>query len=297
MSGPLPVDGGPNGRTPGRGEPLEARLCQVVGVNQNYVSGTGTQYHVQVEDRGPLVDPVTEACVRRVNLIIYANYGEPNARIIYGHDYDWDDIRTSEYNRLMEDRIKELTAAAREIIEEKELRQIGRIKSLIRRYYHTKDDAVKREFEDANALYPFLFSRAWAELRRERDVRQIQARVEEPVPVPQAATVPPDDISMLVEAEPLPEAEDVLYPLDPELRERVIEIERVITDIDAGVVELKGRGAADDILVQTCRKLIARAREILAGKEPSEITTRRLDMMRQSLLTTWKQIQSRLKSH
>jgi hypothetical protein len=277
-----------------RAEPLDARLCQVGGVNQNYVSGTGTQYHVQVEDRGPLVDPLTEGCVRRVNLIIYANYGEPNARIIYGHDYDWDDVRTADYNRLMEERIQRLTTAAREIIEEKELRQVGRIKSLIRRYYHTKDDAVKREFEDANALYPFLFARAWAELRREREERQTQARVAEAPAVPDTV-VSPDDISMLVEVEPL--SEEVLYPLDPELRERVIEIERVITDIDAGVGELRARGAADDILVQTCRKLIARAREILVGKEPSEVTTRRLDMMRQSLLTTWKQIQSRLKSH
>jgi hypothetical protein len=265
-----------------------------VGVNQNYISGTGTQYHVQVEDRGPVLDAVTESHVRRVNLIIYANYGEPNARIIYGHDYDWDDVRTAEYNRLMEDRVKELTAAAREIIEEKEQRQIGRIKSLIRRYYHTKDEAVKKEFEDANALYPFLFSRAWADLRREREDRQLQTRLAELVPtLPEPAA--PEDITSLVEAEPLPE--EVVYPLDPELRERVIEIERVITDIDKGVDELRARGAADDILVQTCRKLIARAREILAGKEPSEISTRRLDTMRQTLLTTWKQIQSRLKSH
>jgi hypothetical protein len=293
VTGPFAQDGDSGQRrTPSNGEVLEARLCQVVGVNQNYVSGTGTQYHVQVEDRGPILDAVSEASVRRVNLIIYANYGEANARIIYGHDYDWDDVRTTDYNRLMEDRVKALTAAAREIIEEKEERQIGRIKSLIRRYYHTKDEAVKREFEDANALYPFLFSRAWAELRQERAERQAQTRPAETT-VTQAPPV--DEIEALVEAEPLPE--EVLYPLDPELRERVIEMERVITDIDAGVEELRTRGAADDILVQTCRKLIARAREILAGKEPAEVTTRRLDTMRQTLLTTWKQIQSRLRTH
>ena len=295
MSGPFSINGG-SGPSPTRSatEPLEPRLCQVVGVNQNYLSTTGTQYHVQVEDRGPVLDPVSECHVRRVNLIIYANYGEANARIIYGHDYDWDDVRTVEYNHLMEERVKELTAAAREIIEEKEARQIGRIKSLIRRYYHTKDEAVKKEFEDANALFPFLFSRAWGELKREREDRQMQLRLAELVPTASEAA-PPEDITSLVEAEPLPE--DILYPLDPELRERVIEIERVITDIDSGITELRSRGAADDILVQTCRKLIARAREILAGKEPSEITTRRLDTMRQTLLTTWKQIQSRLKSH
>jgi hypothetical protein len=91
-------------------------------------------------------------------------------------------------------------------------------------------------------------------------------------------------------------AEDVLYPLDPELRERVIEIERVLNDISAGIEELRARGAADDILVQTCHKLEERARGILAGKEPSEATTRRLDSVGQTLLTTWKQIQSRLKA-
>jgi hypothetical protein len=79
------------------------------------------------------------------------------------------------------------------------------------------------------------------------------------------------------------------------MRERVIEIERVLTDIASGIEELRSRGAADDILIQTCRKLEERAREILAGKEPSEVTTRRLDSMRQTLLTTWKQIQSRMR--
>jgi hypothetical protein len=286
----LPLEASPTDATGGPEVALDAQRCQVVGTNQNYASSSGTQYHIQIEDRGPVLDRVTETLVRRVNLIIYANYGERNAHIVYGHDYDWDDVRTAGYNRLIEERITEMTAAARVIIEEKEERQVVRIKHFIRRYYRTREEDAKREFEQANALFPFLFSRAWAELRRERDDRHLQSRAAEP----------PSALEALLSEEPVAEVEippeDVLYPLDPELRERVIEIERVLNDISTGLQELRGRGAADDILLQTCRKLEDRAREILAGREPSEVSTRRLDSMRQTLLTTWKQIQSRLRT-
>jgi hypothetical protein len=286
----LPFEASPTDATGGPDVVLEPQRCQVVGINQNYASSSGTQYHIQIEDRGPVLDRVTETLVRRVNLIIYANYGERNAHIVYGHDYDWDDVRTADYNRLIEERITEMTAAARVIIEEKEERQVVRIKHFIRRYYRTRDEGAKREFELANALFPFLFSRAWAELRRERDERHLQSRTAEP----------PSALEALLSEEPVTEVEappeDVLYPLDPELRERVIEIERVLNDIRAGLQDLRARGAADDILLQTCRKLEDRAREILAGREPSEVSTRRLDSMRQTLLTTWKQIQSRLRA-
>jgi hypothetical protein len=284
------MEGSQAGVVPASSGLLDAQRCQVVGVNQNYTSSSGTQYHIQIEDRGPVLDRVTEASVRRVNLIIYVNYGEPNAHILYGHDYDWDDVRTAEYNRLIEERVKELAAAARVIIEEKEERQVVRIKHFIGRYYRTRDEAAKREFESANALFPFLFSRAWAELKHERNARQSQAKADE-------AHSP---LEALLSEEPAVEAEapaeEVLYPLDAELRERVIEIERVLNDIGSGLEDLRARGAADDILVQTCRKLEERARGILAGREPSEVTTRRLDSMGQTLLTTWKQIQSRLKT-
>jgi hypothetical protein len=290
LNPPVPIDASQAGAAAPPNGLLDVQRCQVVGVNQNYASSSGTQYHIQVEDRGPVLDRVTETLVRRVNLIIYANYGEPNAHILYGHDYDWDDVRTAEYNRLIEERVKDLAAAARVIIEEKEERQVVRIKHFIRRYYRTRDEGAKREFELANALFPFLFSRAWAELKRERDARQSQA----------SAAEQPGPLEALLAEEPVSEtevaAEEVQYPLDPNLREYVIEIERVLNDISAGLDELRNRGAADDILLQTCRKLKERAREILAGREPSEVTTRRLDSMRQTLLTTWKQIQSRLKA-
>jgi hypothetical protein len=88
----------------------------------------------------------------------------------------------------------------------------------------------------------------------------------------------------------------VLYPLDPELRQRVMEIERVIIELGQDLHKLRQQGGADDILLQTCRKLVQRAKESLSGKEPSEFNARRLDMTRNSLITTWRQVRSRIRA-
>lgn len=259
---------------------LDRRLCQVGGRNENYVSRSGTLYHYQIEDRGPVVDAVTDAEVRRVNLIVYANYGEPNARIIHGRDYDFPDLRTAEHNRFVEQRIVEIAAEARAVVEDREERQVARIKGLLREYYLTKDEGVKRQFEEANQLYPFLFSRAFRELKAEKE----GAAPQQPVP-PQPA--PP--VEETVDAPSL----DVVYPLEKELREKVIEIERIIIELGHDLQVLKQRGKADDILLQTCRKLVLRAKESLAGRD-AEFSVRRLEMTRNSLMTTWRQVKSRL---
>lgn len=266
-------------RRPPSASPLHRKLCQVVGVNQNYTSTSGTLYHIQVEDRGPVLDRVSEQEVRRVNLIVYTSYGEPNARILLGRDQDFDDVRTAEHNRFIETKVKELAEQARGLVDEHESRQIARIKGLLRDYHQTKDESAKKEFEAANALYPFLFSRAWKELRDEK------AR-----PAGAALAAPPP------EAEPEAAPSDVVYPLDPELRERVLELERVIGQLGRDLGKLKESGAADDILLQTCRKLVLRAKETLRGAVPSHFNVRRLDMTLGSLLTTWKQVKSRLKA-
>ena len=259
---------------------LDRRLCQVVGLNQNYTSATRTSYHIQIEDRGPVRDRVTEREVRRVNLIIYANYGEPNARIVFGRDHDFDDLRTQEHNRFVAQKIGELAAEARRVIEEKEQKLIARIKALVREYHQTRAEATKREFEVVKAAFPLLFSRAWGELKTER----IGAAGP---PVPTAAPAP--------ELEPEAPLEEVVYPLDTELREQVMEIERIIIQLGQDLQRLKAQGRSDDILLQTCRKLVARAKESLSGQEPSQYNTKRLDMMRNSLLTTARQVRSRLK--
>jgi hypothetical protein len=269
------TDGSPSGGL------LAKHLCQVGGLNQNYLSETGTLYHIQIEDRGPVMDPVSEEMVRRVNLIVYANYGEPNARIILGRDHDFADLRTQEQNRHVEQQIQGLALEARRVVEQKERVRIVRIKSLIREYHQTKSEEVKREFEEANAVYPFLFSRAWLELRQEKP-RPAEA------PVPEAPSSPPAPAEAA--------DEEIVYPLDPEMRERVIEIERLLGELHRDVEQLRAKGRADDILLQTCRKLVARARESICGREPSEFNSRRLEVTRNSLTTTWKQVQSRLKA-
>jgi hypothetical protein len=233
--------------------PLDRRLCQVGGVNHNVVSASGSVYHVQVEDRGPVLDPVAEREVRRLNVIIYANYGEPRARIIHGRDHDFEDQRTPAHNRYIEEQVQRLALEARDVIQQWEDRTVMRIKALIRQYYDTRSEDVKREFEDANASFPFLFSR--------------------------------------------PEGtEEILYPLDEDLRGLVMELERIIIELGHDLHRLREQGHVDDILMQTCRKLVSRAKESLSGKEATEFNARRLEMTRNSLMTTWKQVRSRVKT-
>ena len=103
-----------------------------------------------------------------MNVIVYANYGEQNAQIVHGRDHDYPDIRSHAHNTFIKSRIADLAAEARRVIEEAEQKQVMRIKCLIREYYLTKSEAVKKEFEEANTVFPFLFSRAFLELRMER---------------------------------------------------------------------------------------------------------------------------------
>jgi hypothetical protein len=70
----------------------------------------------------------------------------------------------------------------------------------------------------------------------------------------------------------------------------------VIVGLGSDLRTLKQHGTADDILLQTCRKLVMRAKETLRVGSPTDFDVRRLDMTRTSLLTTWRQVKSRLKS-
>lgn len=265
---------------------LARNLCQVGGRNENYVSRAGTLYHIQIEDRGPVADSVLEREVRRVNVIVYANYGEPNARIIFGRDHDFEDIRSQSHNRFIETRINQLSQEAREVVEQQETRRVDRVKATIREYHQTKGEDAKKALEEANALFPFVFSRAWMELKQEKP------RSSAPMaPVNEAPSPPPASLPDTEEA-PIPE---VVYPLDPALRERVLEIERMMDELHRDLQRLREKGSADDILMQTCRKLIARARESITRGEATDFNTRRLEMTRNSLATTWRQVQSRLR--
>jgi hypothetical protein len=218
---------------------------------------------------------VSERELRRVNVIVYANYGEANAQIVHGRDHDYPDIRTHAHNTFIKSRVADLAAEARRVIEETEQREVMRIKCLIREYYITKSEAVKKEFEEANIVFPFLFSRAWSELKMER------------------ATAPPP---AAVAAAPAPVASPTPSGPEAELAESFAELDRIIAEIEEDLLSLKAAGKADDILMQTCRKLIARAQETIAGREGSGFTARRLEMTRNSLMTTLRQVKSRLKA-
>ncbi len=165
-----------------------------------------------------------------------------------------------------------------------------RVKAAIREYYYTKNEAAKKEFEQANGAYPFLFSRAWRELKDERarfaaaDAGIATVAIAE-APRPAAGA----------EEKAAGEALDVVYPLDAELREDVLEIERMIEELVSDLEALKQKGSADDILVQTCRKLVTRARESLQSTTPSDFGARRLESTRNALATTWRQVRSRLR--
>jgi hypothetical protein len=255
-----------------RGDLLPRHLCRVMGLNQNHASRSGTPYHIQIEDRGPVFDDAAEAWVRRVNVIVYANYGEPGARIVHGRDHDFPDVRTHEHNRMVAHRIQELARDARGIVEEKEARQVARLKALLERYYRTRDEKGKREIEAANAQHPFVFARAFQELRAER---------------PPAET--------LAEPPPAPDPGETVYPLDAAQRDLVLEIERLAGEMRTGIDALRARGAADDILQAACAKLLARAADSLARRDsPGDFALRHLEMTRKSLVTAYRQVRARL---
>jgi hypothetical protein len=253
-----------------------------MGTNQNLASRAGTPYHVQVEDRGPVFDDASEEWVRRINVIAYANYGEPTARIVYGKDHDLPDVRTHENNRVVAQRVEELAAEVRSLLERREERQIARLKGLLEQYYRTRDEKVKREFEEANTLYPFVFARAFKELKAERRA-----------PPGAAAPAPPAAADAAPGGPPV--VEETVYPLDPARREMVLEIERVAEELRRDLAQLRARGAADDILQATCAKLLARAKDSLVRRDTSsDVTTRYLDMTRKSLVTAYRQVRARV---
>ena len=256
-----------------------------MGLNQNHSSRSGTSYHVQIEDRGPVYDDAAQTWVRRVNVIACANYGEPTARIVYGKDHDLPDTRTHEHNRAVALRIQELAGEARQLIEEKETRRVGRIKDLLGRYYRTRDDKVKREIEDTNALYPFVFARAFQELKAERPAAS------EALAAPAAPELAAPEAAATRE----PGLEEIEYPLDPAQRELVLEIERVAGEMQRDLTALKARGAADDILQATCAKLLARAKDSITRQDTSsDFATRYLEMTRNSLVTAYRQVRARV---
>jgi hypothetical protein len=85
-----------------------------------------------------------------------------------------------------------------------------------------------------------------------------------------------------------------VYPMDAELRRRVIEIESLVAKLGQDVLRLKAHGLADDILLQRCRKLVDQARDSTSRAGGSGLQARRLDVTLDNLAKTWRQVRSLL---
>lgn len=92
------------------------------------------------------------------------------------------------------------------------------------------------------------------------------------------------------------EIEETVYPLDPDQRRLVLSIERVREELERDLATLKEMGAADDILLATCAKILHRAHEGLTQRAAtgSDFSVRRLEMTKKSLITTYRQVRARL---
>jgi hypothetical protein len=273
---------------PAAGAPqIDRQLCRVGGLNQNYASASGTPCHVQIEDYGPTVDRGSDEPVRRLNVIVYANYGTPGARIIYGKDYDYPDVRTSEYNQVIKDQMNQLVGQAQAVVEQMEQRELALIRSSLAARRHLPPDELRKQFKECAELYPALFRRAINELKTQAaDAAAAAAEAPAPPPVEEAT------------AEPGVPASETVYPMEPELRRRVIEIEAIIVKLGQDFMRLKAAGLADDILMQRCLKLVDQARaSISRGGTTGDLQTRMLDMTLENLAKTWHQVRSQLRKH
>ena len=160
-------------------------------------------------------------------------------------------------------------------MEEREERQVRRVKALLREYHQTKSEEAKREFEEVNALYPFVFSRAFLELRQERGRagprrgRRRRPAVPAPVGRPRSST---RSTRACASRSSRSSAWRQSCPRTSS--------------------ELKAQGRADDILLQTVRKRLGRARDNLYRKDSADFAARRLEVTRNSLVTTWRQVRA-----
>jgi hypothetical protein len=258
---------------------LEPQRCRVGGLNQNYVSSAGTPCHIQIEDYGPVVDRASLQEVRRVNLIVYGNYGTPAARITYGHDFDYPDVRTAEYNQTIQQQMSQLVVQAQATIEQMEQRELTLLRTSLANRRSLSEAELRDEFEDCAQLYPTLFERALNEWRTKR------AREEPP-----AAPVVPDEMP----ASPGLSPTETVYPEEQGPLRRVIEIESLIAKLGQDFMRLKAQGRADDLLLQRCRKLVDQARASISRGQTGDVHERLLEMTLDNLAKTWRHVRAQL---
>jgi hypothetical protein len=244
---------------------MDAKLCRVGGLNQNYVSTAGTVCHVQVEDYGPVIDRTSGQAVRRVNVIVYANYGTPAARIVFGRDFDYPDVRTAPYNAVMQEQMAQIAVQAQALVEQQEHDQIALLRAALADRRHLSDEDIERDLADAARMNPALFRFALGELRAQNPW------------LPGIRVTPAENRAG-----------------DDDLPARLVEIEILIARLseDTRVLEASGRG--DPTLLKRCRTLLVEARDCLSKRRASELQTLVLDITFDDLQTTWRQVRSHL---
>jgi hypothetical protein len=154
---------------------LDPSLCHIGGLNQNFATSCGTPCHVQVEDYGPVVDRSSEQEVRRVNVIVYAMYGTPSARIVFGRDFDYPDVRTHDYNRTIKEQMHELVAQAQAETEQMEQRELTCMRAWLAGRNGEDDATLREEFREFAELYPIVFKRVLAERHKAQAAHAAQS--------------------------------------------------------------------------------------------------------------------------
>lgn len=266
---------------------LDRSLCRVFGLNQNFATSAGTPCHVQIEDLGPVVDRSSEQEVRRVNVIVYAGYGTPSARIVFGRDFDYPDVRSQEYNATIKEQMSELAAQAQAEVEQAEQRELTCMRAWFAGRGGEDEAALREEFREFAELYPAVFKRAMAELRSGK----LKAAPASPAAPPAAPDVPAAPAPV---APPTPAPADITYPLDAERRRRVIEIEGLVAKLVEDLAHLKAQGRADDLLLQRSRKLLEKAQETIGNRHTGDVDLRLLDITLDNLAKTWRQVRTLL---
>jgi len=265
-------------------ETLDRALCRVGGLNHNFKSSSGTPCHVQIEDYGPVVDRTSEQEVRRLNVIVYAGYGTPKARIVFGRNFDYPDVRTRDYNATIKDQMGELVVQAQAELEQLEQRELQCMRVWFTGRGADSDETLHEEFQEFHELYPSVFKRALGELRSGRIpmapiAPAAPAAKREPAPPPLPPTAPAD----------------IAYPMDAERRRRVIEIEGMISKLGEDLGRLKAQGGAYDLLVQRSDRLVQKARMTLGARHSSEdVDMRLLDITLDNLAKLSRQVRSLL---
>ena len=204
-----------------------------------------------------MVDRVSETEVRRVNVIIYANYGEPNARIVHGRDHDFHDSAPTSTTSSSRTHLRSWRPRPGPIIEEKEQRQVFRIKALIREYYLTKNEADQAGVRGGQRALPVPVLGAWASSSGRGSAAAGPRPLPEPAPSPSTVAVPAPEERASPKRCSIPSTR----PARAGHRDRAAH-HRARAGPRSGSRPPAG---ADDILLQTCRKLVSRAKESLSG--------------------------------